>query len=65
MQADSIQLIVFHISDFQVSMTCRLLSVAIRSNFGIIGSDEGLTLETSVLKLFTVVNFRDQLSWYH
>ena len=29
-------------------MTCRLLSVAIRSNFGIIGSDEGLTLETSV-----------------
>ena len=27
------------------------------------GSDEGLTLETSVVKLFTVANVRYQLSW--
>ena len=28
-----------------------------------IRSDEGLTLETSALKLFTVANLRYQLSW--
>ena len=27
------------------------------------GSDEGLTLETSALKLFTVADYRYQLSW--
>ena len=44
-----------------ISMTCRLLLVANRSNFRIIGSDEGLTLETSAFKLFTVANFHHQL----
>ena len=28
-----------------------------------VGSDKGLTLETSALKLFTVANLRYKLSW--
>ena len=39
------------------------LRVGIYENLSLIHSDEGLTLETSALKLFAMANLRYQPSW--